>query len=517
MRKTPSIALGLVLAMLTPLLAGLFAPLVGASSHREAPLIATDPAADNTDFYMFRTPDDPATPADESQTVTFLANYIPLQPPYGGPNFFHPSDDVLYAVKVDNDGDAFADIVYQWRFQTRRIPSPNFGGPAGDTYLYNDGTIASPTDPNLLLRTTYTLTRIDVDKTKGRQYPDQTPGVRTVLASNLPIAPAFVGKQSYCHKDPVGATPCSEAEAKANYEAVAAQAIFPVSGGGKVFVGPRQEGFFVDLGKVFDLARLGSLGYGAPSNQTAEFNVTTLALQVPISSLRNPANNDPVIGAWATASRQNTMIIRPNNGRQYTGEFVQVSRLGSPLVNEVVIGAKDKDRFNATHPSSDVGNFGDYVVNPRLAKILNALYPILGAKETGRGDLVQIFVTGIPNLTRPATFSRGGEMLRLNTAIPPTPVPGGNDFGVLGGDPGGFPNGRRVIDDVVDIELSAVIFNNCTGDSEGFGATLPCNNALGSGSTVGRLGDGVTKDSPEALNFLPTFPFLPTPLSGTAD
>lgn len=516
MRKTATLATGLVMALLAPLLAGLFAPLVGASSHREAPLISQDPAADNTDFYMFRSQDDP-------NTLTFIANYIPLQPPYGGPNFFHPSDDVLYSIKIDNDGDAIADIVYQFRFQTTRKISPNFGGPAGDTYLYNDGVITSPTDPNLLLRTTYTLSRIDVDKTKGKQYPDQTPGIRSVLASNVPIAPAFVGKQSYCPPNPVGAVPCTDADAKTNYEAVAAQAIKQIPSGGKVFVGPRQEGFYVDLGKVFDLARLGSLGYGTPVNNTADFNVTTMALQVPISKVLNPANNDPVIGAWATASRQNTTIIRPNGGRALTGEFVQVSRVGSPLVNEAVIGAKDKDRFNATQPSSDVGNFADYVVNPRLARILNALYPgAVTAKTTARNDLVQIFVTGIPLYTRSQTFSRGGEMLRVNTAVPPTAPANRSDLGVVGGDLQGFPNGRRVTDDVLDIELTAVTLASCNGIEP-----IPALQPLGPGlvdangnlactlSPVGLLGDGVTKDAPTPLAFTETFPFLPTPLSGT--
>jgi hypothetical protein len=518
MRKTATLAIGLVLAMVVPLMTGLLAPLAGASSHREAPLIKDDPAADNTDFYMFRSYDDP-------NSVTFIANYIPLQSPYGGPNFHHPSDDVLYSIKIDNDGDAIEDIVYQFRFQTTRIPSPNFGGPAGDTYLYNDGTISSPTDPNLLVRTTYSLTRIDVKKKRGPFFDDYNGSVASVIASNRPIAPAFVGKQSYCHKDPVGATPCSEAEAKANYEAVAAQAIFPTSEGGKVFVGPRQEGFYVDLGKIFDLARLGSVGYGAPANQTAEFNVTTLAIQVPINKLRNPDNNDPVIGAWATAARRQTTIRRHNGVVQNSGPWVQVSRLGSPLVNEAVIGAKDKDRFNATEPRTDVANFAGYVLNPRLATILNALYPgAITAKTTARNDLVQVFVTGIPLYTRSQTFSAGGEMLRLNTAVPPTPKASRNDLGVIGGDLAGFPNGRRPTDDVVDVELTAVTLASCSGIEP-----VPALQPLGPGlvdaggnlactlSPVGILGDGVSQSSPTPLTFLEVFPYLPTPLSGTAD
>lgn len=506
MRKNAFVAFGLVVALIVPLAAGLLAPLVGASSHREAPLIANDPTADGTDLYAFRSPDDPST-------ITILANYIPLQARYGGPNFHHPADEVLYSIKIDNSGDAEADIVYQWRFRSQRIAGLF---PAGDTYLYNQGPITGLQSPNLLFRQYYDLYRIDVDKTRGAWWPDGTRGTRTLIASGQ-VAPAFVGKQSYCGGGPADAspadpTPCDEATAKANYEAIAASAIKSTTDGGKVFVGPRQEGFFVDLSKVFDLARLATLGFGTPANDTAEFNVTTLALQAPIGRLANPSGTDPVIGIWTTASRQNTTIIRPGNARQYTGNYVQVSRLGMPLVNEVVIGAKDKDKFNASEPKDDVTNFGGYVLNPRLAAILNVLYGV-GALTQQRGDLVQIFVTGIPGLTRPAALTRGGEMLRLNTAVAVTAGP--NDFGVLGGDVQGFPNGRRPVDDVVDVELSAVIFNSCTGASEGFGPTLPCNNALGSGSTIGRLGDGVTATTPEAIPFLPSFPYLPTPHSAT--
>jgi hypothetical protein len=508
MHKKATIAIGLVVAMLTPLLAGLFAPLVGASSHREAPLIANDPAADGTDFYMFRSPDKP-------DSVTLLANYIPLQARYGGPNFHHPADEVLYSVKIDNNGDAEADIVYQWFFRSERRGSV-LGGGAGDTYLYNDGSITSLNDANLLFRQTYDLYRIDVDKTKGQMWPDGTKGVRTLVAKGQ-VAPAFVGKESFCPGSAGSTFPpnpaCTEDAAKANYEAIAASAIVNTSEGGKAFVGPRTESFYVDLAKVFDLARLGSLGYGAPSNNTAEFNITTLAIQVPISKLTK--NGDPVIGGWTTASRQNTEIIRPGNVRARTGSFIQVSRLGMPLVNELVIGAKDKDKFNNSEPKDDVANFGGYVVNPRLAKILNALYaPVFSGGNAiltaNRGDLVQIFVTGIPGLTRSANLTRGGEMLRLNTSIAPATTP--NDLGALAGDTAGFPNGRRVTDDVVDVELTAVISNKCTGTDpvpalQKFGPTLPCTNALG-----GFLGDGVGKDG---LNFLTSFPYLPTPHSAT--
>lgn len=510
MRTRATIAVSLFLTLLTPIVLGLLVPLVGASSHREAPLIANDPAADSTDFYMMRS-------ADDDKTVTFIANYIPLQPRYGGPNFHHPSDDVLYEVKIDNDGDAAADIIYQFRFRSERRPSA-VGGPAGDTYLYNDGPISSLNDPNLLFRQTYQVTRVDV----GGGKHDSHSRSRTTVIANGQVVPAFIGKQSYCDgpadNDPKDPKPCDEATAKANYEAIAKSAIVSGSNGTKVFVGPRQEAFYVDLSKIFDLARLGTLGYGKPSNDTAEFNVTTLALQVPISQLT--VNNDPVIGAWTTASRQRTQVIRKDNVRINSGPWVQVSRLGAPLVNEVVIGAKDKDKFNATEPKDDVANFAGYVVNPRIVKILNALYG-LGLKETGRGDLVQAFVSGIPGVNRPknldaATLKGAGEMLRLNTAIPITPPDKRSDLGILGVlqgnlDAQGFPNGRRVTDDVVDAELSALTLK-CNGVNEsGVGATLF--DASGNLACTGIvLGDGVDKSG---LNFLSSFPFLPTPHSGT--
>jgi hypothetical protein len=306
---------------------------------------------------------------------------------------------------------------------------------------------------------------------------------------------------------------CTEAQAKANYEGiVAGQAVIATGEGGQVYVGPRQESFYVDLSGVFDLAQFDK------TNDTTEFNVTSLAIQVPIAKLLNPANNDPVIGAWTKANRQQTQIIGSNNSRSYRGPFVQVSRLGSPLVNEVVIGAKDKDKFNASPPKDDVKNFGDYVVKPRLAKILNAIFGLNlndGTQGKLRGDLVQAFVTGIPGVNRSKTLTVGGEMLRLNTSVPVTPADMRNDLGVLGVlqgklDAQGFPNGRRVTDDVVDAELSAITLN-CNGKDEGFGpGIIDANGNVACTGVV--LSDGVDKSG---LNFLPAFPYLPTPHSGS--
>jgi hypothetical protein len=502
------VRLGIGLFLLVPLLFGLFAPLVGASSHREAPLIANDPAADNTDFYMFRSPEDSMT---GEKTVTFLANYIPLQTPSGGPNFHFPANDVLYAIKIDNNGDAEPDIVYEFRFNTIRRGIGD--GAPGDTYLYNSGPITSLDDPDLLVRTYYTVHRIVVDKKNGKPLDGGMKGSEQLVGAGQ-VAPAFAGRFSYCPDQ----SNCTSEIAKATYEQVAASAIAGTADhadGGRVWVGPRQEAFYVDLGKVFDLARLAPLddSYGRPINYTAGFNVTTIALKVPLKNLVNPMTNDPVIGAWATASRRMTTVIREGQ-RNVMGPWRQVSRLGSPLVNEVVIGAADKDRFNATEPKDDVANFGGYVLQPRAVKILNLLYN-LGLQEDKRADLVQIFVTGIPGLTRSQTLTAGGEMLRINTAIEPKAPGERNDLGVLGilpngggADLQGFPNGRRPTDDVTDAELTALTLK-CSGNDEGFGPGIMGPNGVACTGAV--IGDGVSKTG---LAFTETFPYLPTPLSG---
>lgn len=508
MRRQRFAALGIMLFLIMPLLVGLLAPLAGASSHREAPLIANDPAADNTDFYMFRSPEDSAT---GQSTVTLLANYIPLQTPAGGPNFHFPANDVLYSIKIDNNGDAVADIVYQFRFNTIRVGLGGDPATAGDTYLYNAGPILSLDSPNLLVRTYYTVHRVIGD---GSDAEDSSAMPKGELIGAGQVAPAFAGRYSYCADQ----ANCTSAIAKATYEQVAASAIAGTADhadGGRVWVGPRQEAFYVDLAKIFDLARLGPLNpaYGQPTNYTAGYNVTTIALKVPVKNLVN--GDDPVIGAWATASRRTTTVIRGER-RSSMGPWRQVSRLGSPLVNEVVIGAVDKDKFNASEPKDDVANFGGYVVQPRIVKILNLLYN-LGLKEDKRGDLVQAFVTGIPGVNRSKMLTVPGEMLRLNTSFPPTPAAQRNDMGVLGVLPNGggldaqgFPNGRRPTDDVTDIALSALTLN-CSGVDE-FGLGPGIIDANGQIACTGAvIGDGVGK---AGLAFTETFPYLPTPLPG---
>ena len=424
-----------------------------ASSHREAPLIAQDPMADNTDVYAWRNADDPSK-------VTLIANFVPLQKPDGGPNFYGFDPNVIYEVHVDNNGDAVEDITFQWRFTTE-VRNPG-------TFLYNTGVVTSIDDPDLNVRQFYRLVRID--------GPRRT-GTATELTGRLPAAIPNIGSRS---------TP--------NYANIAG-GIQELTGGIRVFAGPRDEGFYVDLA-VFDLLGIGA---GQSEDSTAGFNVSTLAIQLPIASLTRsgmmPASaNDPsaVIGVWSTASRFATRTLTAG-AQTHTGPLVQVSRLGNPLVNEAVIDLARKDAFNGLEPTGDAVAL-DRVTDPEVPKLLSAIFGVQ-SPPAPRNDLVTIFLTGIPGLNQPANV-RAAEMLRLNMAIPPSTSP--NRMGVLGGDVAGFPNGRRPGDDVLDIVLQAAA--GATPLTPGF-SRFP-NNALGDG--VG------TNDVP----YLTSFPYLGIPHAG---
>src|SRR5438874_1426069 len=410
----------------------------GASSHREAPLISTDPMADNTDLYAFRSPDRP-------DTVTIIANYIPLESPAGGPNFPAFDDTVLYEIHVDNDGDAKEDLTYQFRFQTEtRNP---------DTFLYNTGPIASLDDPNWNRRQTYTVRLIR----QGRGGSEKA----EVLGASLTTPPDNIGPRS---------TP--------NYVALADAAVHTLRGGIKVFAGQRDDPFFVDLGSVFDLAGLRPFNafHAIPlppepgRDAVARYNTHSIAIQVPIAQLvQSPRTT---IGVYASASRQQVRILRKDGLSNDEGPFVQVSRLGEPLINEVVIPLGRKDSWNRTDPEDD-GQFESFYTNPEVSRLENALYgtppqghaggALMPIAETGRADLVAILLTGVPGLN--FTGPRKADLLRLNTSIAPTAAVGsGKRLGVLDGDFAGFPNGRRLEDDIVDIELRAF--------AEGYGSLL---------------------------------------------
>ncbi len=463
------LAVGLSATLLLSMLAT-----VNASSHREAPLIAEDPVADNTDVYAFVSPDAP-------DTVTLISNWIPLQVPAGGPNFYNFGEDVLYQVHIDNDGDAVADITYEWRFRTE-IANP-------DTFLYATGPIESLDDPDFNLRQTYTLAEI-------------SDGVRTVLGQNLPVPPNNVGPRS---------TP--------DYEALADAAIVELEGGYKSFAGQRDEAFQVDLGSIFDLGGLRPLNEAhivpLPAEDgvdaTAGLNVHSVVLQVPTAELtRGGSGYDPVIGVWSTTDRRRSRVFAGGNGAMpvHNGPFVQISRLGMPLVNEVVIPLGIKDTFNAIRPDQDAAALSQpdgsipLLQDPELGRLIELLYSPTGidVPDAGRTDLITIYLTGIPDLNQPRDLSQPGEMIRLNTSIMPTESDPNeqNRLGLLGGDLDGFPNGRRLIDDTVDISLQVVAGNTpLTPEFQREPNSL--------------LGDGVDfNDKP----LLTSFPYIPHPHSG---
>jgi len=398
------------------LLAASGVTLADASSHREAPLITEDPVADNTDVYAFVAPDAP-------DTVTLVANWIPLEAPYGGPNFHKFGDDVLYTLNVDNNGDAVEDVTYEFRFTTR-IVNPG-------TFLYATGPVTSLDDADLNIRQTYSITEVRGHKSR-------------LLATGLPVAPANIGPRS---------TP--------NYEALANAATQTLPGGIKVFAGPRDDPFFVDLGSIFDLGGLRPLNPAhviplAAANGVdglAGFNTHSVVIQVPKSML---TTSDPVIGVWSTTYRRHTRVLRGDGAvPMHVGHWTQVSRLGMPLVNEVVIPLGQKDRFNASTPDRDA-QFAQFVSDPELARLVPFLYPGVSVPPAPRNsDIVPIFLTGVPGLNQPAKVNPA-EMIRLNTSIAPTPFNTQDRLGVLGGQLDGFPNGRRLVDDVTDIELRAI-------------------------------------------------------------
>ncbi len=453
------------------------------SSHREAPAISQDPAADNCDVYAFVSPDKP-------DTVTLVATFVPLQEPAGAPNFHNFGDDVLYEISIDNDGDGTEEITYQFQFTTH-ITNPN-------TFLYNTGPIGSLDDKNWNLRQTYTVTRVDGDRRTGEA---------TVLASNLPCPPCNVGPRS---------TP--------NYAALANAAIQTLPSGEVIFAGQRADPFFVDLGSIFDLGALRPIQHlhlisqpgDAPGvNTLNDYNIHTIAIQIPKTSLTADGSNptDPmsatsVIGVFSAASRQMATIRDAAATPQQSGPWAQVSRMGCPLINEVIIPLGTKDTWNRNHPNGDAKLVGFYN-QPELAKLLPVLYPgafpNLAAYSKDRADLVAILLTGIPAGIVPGfqnfTGTTQADFLRLNMAIPPT-MQNPSAAGLLGGDAAGYPNGRRLADNAVTISLLAVA-----------GAALPLvDPSFKPDMAVDPkvLNDGTKADGA----YLSTFPYVGVPYSG---
>lgn len=438
------------------------------SSHREAPLIADDPTADNTDTYFFVSPENP-------DRVVVVWNYIPLEEPAGGPNFNKFDDNVHYDIHFDNNGDAQSDVTYSFRFKTTRVD--------GNTFLAVKGPIASLTDPNYNVRQSYDV--VEIDK-KGKEVKLNTVPV--------PVPPPNVGPVS---------TP--------NYNNLFNAAITTLPNGYRVFAGAIEDPFYVDLGAVFDRVtiRSGFGNQGGGKDGLAGYNCHTCVMEIPISELTKDGKtkdqtSEPVLGCWASASRRTIRVLNKKGEAKHSGKYVQVSRLGMPLVNEVVIPLKDKDKFNASQPKDDA-QFLNYVTTPELSAILTALYSGAGltAPTTNRNDLVAVFLTGVAGLNQPANV-KPCEMLRLNVNIPPVKPgdQGYSRFGVLGGDLSGFPNGRRMLDDIVDIELRAVagvLFKNDQGASP---FNISPNNILG---------DGVDANDVALPN---VFPFVAPPHEG---
>jgi hypothetical protein len=442
-------------------LVGSMSNVAGASSHREAPLIIDDPVHDNTDVYAFVSPDD-------AGTVTLIASWLPLQEPNGGPNFYPWEDGSFYDIHIDSNGDAMPDITYRWVFETEDLRGT-------DTFLYNNGPVTSIQDETLLFRQYFTLTKIEGEET-------------TELASG-PVAPSNVGPASM-----------------PDYQALRDEAIVETTDGGLTFSGQSDDPFFLDL-RVFDLLYGGDLSETG-QDTLAGYNVNSVALQVPLDevALNGDSGANPVVGVWSTTSKQG-LTLEPGTATP-EGDFVQVSRLGNPLVNEVVVPAALKDAFNGLTPDQDATVADGAVVakvnDPELAQLIEAIYGI-PAPETPREDLFQIFLTGIAESTGPIAADlnsqvlnadvdpeafQPSEMLRLNLTVPPSAEP--SPLGVLAGDLAGFPNGRRLADDVVDIEIQAVV-----------GAAL-------TGELVAALaaGDGVGSNDVE---FGDTFPYLALP------
>jgi len=424
------------------------------SSHREAPKILADPTADNTDVYAFTAPDAP-------HSLTVVANWIPLEEPAGGPYFGKLDPRARYYVKIDNTGDGRADVAYRWKFKQKFLKPDSF---------LDQGNFVQSYD---LYKETY----------KGKKEHSHK------IASNVPVAPANAGPKT---------TP--------NYAATQAATIRGLSGGGKTFVGPSDDPFFVDLGAVFDGINIDKPGrpniglgnQGGGKDDVAGYNTHSFVLQVPESevtrdgkSVSDAKAGNAAIGVWATTERRRVSVLR--HGKRHGSRWAQVSRLGNPLINEVIIPIGQKDKFNRTSPADDLKNFGKYALNPEPARLLNALFK-LGVKETDRTDIVQALLTGVPGLTQIGSHPAPADTLKLNLGVPPSGSP--SRFGVLANDLAGFPNGRRLTDDVTDIELR-VIAGALLKPSEG-GKQIP-------------LGDGVDQnDHP----FRSSFPYVALPTDG---
>jgi len=542
MRNRTLVGSGLVLATLAALGTSLISDEAAASSHREAPFITKNPKVDGTDFYMFKSYE-----TGRAGFVTLIANYIPLQNQYGGPNFFSMDPEALYEIHLDNTGDAKQDITFQFRFQSAlggtkipvgnkmvAIPLINSGPVTGDG-------VASPANANL--SETYTIQMLKGDSATGAVTDVVSASNAAVKSFRKPLD--YIGQKSF--------------GSPAAYEAYARKHIFEVKLDGcatnaRVFVGQRKETFAVNLGVIFDLVNIDALGLGAVAqplgdildpaktnraafpNPIANTNITSIELEVPIDCVTGTAkagaaaDAGKIIGGWSTASVRQARVINP--GPSFAkptvegGAWAQVSRLGFPLVNEAVIGLPDKDKFNSSMPKDDLTNFADYVTNPTLPALLEILFGAAGyaAPPVPRDDMVAAAVTGVAGVNMPINGG-AGEMQRLNVAFAPkalkdqfalgaagcflgpivaTTNPYGIDTTNAACDPNGFPNGRRPLDDVTDIILSVVATNFLRATSK----------VVLHDGVAEELGFRTAAGEP-AFTGAEVFPYLPTPNGGT--
>jgi Domain of unknown function (DUF4331) len=435
------------------------------SSHREAPNTANDPTADETDVYAFTAPDAPGS-------LTLASNWIPFQDPAGGPNFYNFDPKARYYLNVDNTGDGRYDVRYRFKFRTR-IRNP-------ESFAAALPPVRSLGDPNLNVRQTYSIRRETYNRRGERRGTE-------VVGRNLPAVPSNIGPKTM-----------------PDYDALAQEGVRTLDGGVKVFAGQRDDPFYVDLGVAFDSINFrpgtGTGNQGGGKDDLAGYNVNSIVLQVPESDVtRNGRGvssagaSNAVVGVWSSTERRRLQVTNDVRGRGSKGRWVQVSRLGNPLVNELVIPLGQKDRFNRTQPQNDARLYGQYVVEPELAKLMNALFD-LGVKETERTDIVTALLTGIEGVTQISADPAAADTLKINLGTPPAAAE--NRFGVIRGDSAGFPNGRRLGDDVVDISLR-VVGGVLVPEDQG-GKDLP-------------LGDGVDRnDKP----FLTAFPYLAPPTAG---
>ena len=470
-----------VLILAASLIAGLGARPAAASSHSEAPLISLDPAVDNADVYFFLDPNRPGM-------AVLLATFNGLSNPASGPNYKSFAENARYDLKIDNDGDGAPDVTYRFLFTNHRRND--------ETFLYNTGPVSSVSDPNLNVYQTYSIQKITGNPAKP------APSQITDVGGGDPAHPFYtvpwnIGPKSFPNNA---------------YHSIT-DGIYSTADGGTVACGPRADPFFVDLQTIFDLINLagptsrpgiGVGNTGGGKNTLNGFNVMAIMLEVPVSDLTknhdtptDPNDPDAVVGLWSTTSRPATRVLNGDGTVSESGDYVQVSRLGEPLINEVLIALGDKDNWNATSPKNDHGFVDEYYRHSEVAGLLKALFGIDSPPEP-REDIVEALATGVPGLNhRPGEVE--ADELRLNVAIPPVPIAAANSLGVIGGDLAGFPNGRRTCDDVVDIELRVIA-----------GVLNPDFNH----APNNQLGDGVDAPDPACST---SFPFMITPYQGFAD